>query len=277
MAMNNRQQTRINRFYQPTTQTIIAPPPSISSSGGSNSKNKGGVGSWLLTHIIQLMSFMWCAVFVLHLYYGLQRFNNSATDDTTTYYLRRPIDEELSPSPLSIYDHEAALLQLDNDKAKTTKQQQRDYQQHKFAVAKSRMDNTQAHALLTAEEELRHDEAVQQLNEVVRTDDQHLVNEASSMEALLPKQTNDNVIVGTPDNDKVAKEVKANLRKSIKKSDFSSAPPLPSDQLVLNSGFEKKLSPHWEAKFKTMSIRRDKKEKYSGKSSVLSTISVQNR
>ena len=70
--------------------------------------------------------------------------------------------------------------------------------------------------------------------------------------------------------DKVAKEVKANLRKSIKKSDFSSAPtPLPSDQLVLNSGFEKKLSPHWEAKFKTMSIRLDKKEKHSGKSSVL--------
>ena len=88
MAMNNRQQTRINRFYQPTTQNIIAPPPSISSSGGSNSKNKGGVGSWLLTHIIQLMSFMWCAVFVLHLYYGLQRFNNSATDGTTSYYLR---------------------------------------------------------------------------------------------------------------------------------------------------------------------------------------------
>ena len=87
------------------------------------------------------------------------------------------------------------------------------------------MDNTQAHALLTAEEELRHDEAVQQLNnEVVRTEDQHLVNEASSMKVLLPKQTNDNVIVGTTDNDKVAKEVNANLRKRIKKSDFSSAP-----------------------------------------------------
>ena len=70
--------------------------------------------------------------------------------------------------------------------------------------------------------------------------------------------------------EKVAKEVKANLRKSIiKKSDSSSAPPLPSDQLVLNSGFEKKLSPHWKAKFKTMSIRLDKKEKHSGKSSVL--------
>ena len=59
---------------------------------------------------------------------------------------------------------------------------------------------------------------------MARTDDQHLVNEANSMEALLLKQTNDNVIVGTTDNDKVAKEVNANLRKRIKKSDFSSAP-----------------------------------------------------
>ena len=200
MAMNNRRQTRINRFYQPTTQTnIIAPPPSISS-GGSNSKNKGGVGSWLLTHIIQLMSFMWCAVFVLHLYYGLQRFNNSATDDTTSYYLRPPIDEELSSSP-SIYDHEAALLQLDNDKAKTTKQQRRDYQRHKFAVAKSRIIPKLTHSL-----QPRKSLIVQQLNinEVVRTDDQ---------QALLPKQTNDNVIVGAPD--KVAKEVKANLRSDL--------------------------------------------------------------